>query len=68
MKQVREVSNLWCIFWTCFMSITSISVTVFCKSLVFEFTKVKHVVPALTEYVPWFGKQLVKPLWHCHGE
>lgn len=34
----------------------------------FEFTKVKHVVPAPTEDVPGFGKQLVKPLGHSHGE
>lgn len=34
----------------------------------FEFTKVKHVVPALTEDVPGFGEKLVKPLWHRHGE
>lgn len=31
-------------------------------------TKVKHVVPALTEDVPGFRKQLVQPTWHGHGE
>lgn len=31
-------------------------------------TKFKHVVPALAEDVPGFGEELVKPLWHGHGE
>lgn len=29
-------------------------------------TKVKHVVPALTEDVPGFRDQLVQPTWHGH--
>lgn len=31
-----------------------------------EPTKVKHVVPALTEDVPGFREQLVQPAWHSH--
>lgn len=29
-------------------------------------TKVEHVVPALTEDVPGFRKQLMQPTWHGH--
>lgn len=64
MKKSQEVLSLC---WTCFMYVCSIG-SIQCHCIFAKFTKVEHVVPALTEDVPGFGKQLVKPLWHCHGE
>lgn len=60
--------SLW---WLYFGHVTVYQCSALCilaKVSCFEFTKVKHVVPALTEDVPGFGKQLVKPLGHSHGK